>query len=58
MAGGPRAASRARRLHSGRGANFLFGDAHVAYLKSSIDYKSYLALSTRAGGEVVAGDAY
>ncbi len=45
-------------LHSGRGVNFLFGDAHVAYLKSTIDYKSYLALSTRAGGEVVAGDAY
>jgi prepilin-type N-terminal cleavage/methylation domain-containing protein/prepilin-type processing-associated H-X9-DG protein len=45
-------------LHSGRGVNFLFGDGHVAFLKATINYKTYLALATRAGGEVVSGDAY
>ena len=45
-------------LHSGRGVNFLFGDGHVAFLKATIDYRTYLALATRAGGEVVSSDAY
>jgi prepilin-type N-terminal cleavage/methylation domain-containing protein/prepilin-type processing-associated H-X9-DG protein len=45
-------------LHAGRGVNFLFGDGHVAFLKATIDYKTYLALATRAGGEVVSADAY
>ena len=45
-------------LHSGRGANFLFGDGHVAFLKATMDYKTYLALATRAGGEVVSADSY
>ena len=45
-------------LHSGRGVNFLFGDGHVAFLKATMDYKTYLALATRAGGEVVSADAY
>lgn len=37
----------------GRGVNFLFADGHVSYLPVSIDYRSYLAMSTRAGGERV-----
>jgi prepilin-type processing-associated H-X9-DG protein len=37
----------------GRGANFVFADGHVQFLVEEIDYKVYLALSTRAGGEVV-----
>jgi len=37
----------------GRGANFLFADGHVQFIEESIEYKTYLALSTRAGGEVV-----
>jgi prepilin-type N-terminal cleavage/methylation domain-containing protein/prepilin-type processing-associated H-X9-DG protein len=45
-------------LHSGRGVNFLFGDGHVAFLKSTMNYQAYLALATRAGGEVVSADAY
>jgi prepilin-type N-terminal cleavage/methylation domain-containing protein/prepilin-type processing-associated H-X9-DG protein len=45
-------------LHAGRGVNFLFGDGHVVFLKSTMDYKTYLALATRAGGEVVSADAY
>ena len=45
-------------LHFGRGVNFLFGDGHVTFLKSTIAYTTYQALATRAGGEVVPGDAY
>ena len=45
-------------LHAGRGVNFLFGDGHVAFLKASMDYRTYLALATRAGGEVVPADAF
>jgi prepilin-type N-terminal cleavage/methylation domain-containing protein/prepilin-type processing-associated H-X9-DG protein len=43
-------------LHSGRGVNFLFADGHVSYLKSTMNYKAYVALSTRSGGEAVSGD--
>ena len=43
-------------VHSGPGANFLFADGHAAFLRSAMDYKTYLALSTRAGGEAVSGD--
>jgi prepilin-type processing-associated H-X9-DG protein/prepilin-type N-terminal cleavage/methylation domain-containing protein len=43
-------------LHAGRGANFLFVDGHVEFLKASMNYKSYLALSTRNRGEVISGD--
>ena len=39
-------------LH-GQGLNFLFADGHVQFLNESMDYKTYQALSTRAGGEVV-----
>jgi prepilin-type processing-associated H-X9-DG protein/prepilin-type N-terminal cleavage/methylation domain-containing protein len=42
--------------HSGRVVNFLFADGHVALLKPTINDKTYRALSTRAGGEVVSGD--
>jgi prepilin-type N-terminal cleavage/methylation domain-containing protein/prepilin-type processing-associated H-X9-DG protein len=45
-------------LHSGRGVNFLFGDGHVSFLKATMNYKSYLALATRAGGEVVSEGSY
>jgi prepilin-type N-terminal cleavage/methylation domain-containing protein/prepilin-type processing-associated H-X9-DG protein len=45
-------------LHAGRGVNFLFGDGHVTFLKASMNYRAYLALATKAGGEVVSADAY
>jgi prepilin-type N-terminal cleavage/methylation domain-containing protein/prepilin-type processing-associated H-X9-DG protein len=44
--------------HLGVGVNFLFADGHVAFLRSTMDYKTYLALATRAGGEVVSSGDY
>jgi prepilin-type processing-associated H-X9-DG protein len=46
-----------RSNHPG-GANFLFGDGSVKFLKDAIDQKVYWALSTRAGGELVPSSAY
>ena len=43
-------------MHAGRGVNFLFADGHVAFLKSSMNYQAYVALSTRSRGEVISGD--
>ena len=40
------------------GANFLFGDGSVHFLKSSISLKTYWALGTKAGGEVISADSY
>ena len=42
--------------HSGGGVHFLFADGHISFLGSSLDYHTYLALATRAGGEVVSGE--
>src|SRR3954452_9502881 len=41
-------------LH-GQGANFVFADGHVSFLLTSMDYDTYLALATRAGGETISG---
>lgn len=38
--------------HAG-GVNFLFADGHVSFLDDSVDYNTYKALATRAGGEVI-----
>ena len=40
------------------GANFLFADGSVKFLKSSISRVTYAALGSRNGGEVVSSDAY
>jgi prepilin-type processing-associated H-X9-DG protein len=40
----------------GRGCYFLYCDGHVRYLRNEMDYKVYVALSTRNRGEVVSDD--
>jgi prepilin-type N-terminal cleavage/methylation domain-containing protein/prepilin-type processing-associated H-X9-DG protein len=40
------------------GANFLFGDGSVKFLKSSLNIRTYWALGTKAGGEVISSDAF
>lgn len=46
-----------RSNHPG-GANFLFGDGSVRFLKESIDLATYRALGTRGSSDLVSGDAY
>lgn len=43
-------------VHAGGGVHFLFADGHVSFINRSFDYHSYLALATRAGGEVISAD--
>jgi prepilin-type N-terminal cleavage/methylation domain-containing protein/prepilin-type processing-associated H-X9-DG protein len=40
------------------GANFLFADGSVKFVKQSIDIAAYCALGSRNGGEVISSDAY
>ena len=44
-------------LHPG-GFNALFGDGSVRFIKMAVNAQVFFALITRAGGEVVAADAY
>ena len=44
-------------FHPG-GANFLFGDGSVKFLKESIGIRTFAKLVTRRNGEVVSADAY
>ena len=46
-----------RSLHPG-GANFAFADGSVKFIKQTIATPTYMALGTRAGGEVVSADQY
>jgi prepilin-type N-terminal cleavage/methylation domain-containing protein/prepilin-type processing-associated H-X9-DG protein len=46
-----------KSMHPG-GANFVFADGSVKFLKSSISIATYCALGSRNGGEVVSADAY
>ncbi len=44
-------------FHSG-GTHFLFADGHVGFINDTINMKTYQALGTIAGGEVISGNAY
>ncbi|WP_422928106.1 DUF1559 domain-containing protein [Singulisphaera sp. PoT] len=44
-------------MHPG-GVNALFGDGSVKFIKDSIARKTWWALGTRAGGEVISSDSY
>lgn len=44
-----------RSLHPG-GANFAMADGSVRFIKSTINFPVYQAVSTRAGGEVISAD--
>jgi hypothetical protein len=41
------------RSRHARGASFVCGDGHVAFINDTINLNTYRALSTRAGGELV-----
>jgi prepilin-type processing-associated H-X9-DG protein/prepilin-type N-terminal cleavage/methylation domain-containing protein len=47
----------ASSAHPG-GANVLFGDGSVKFIKSTISYPTWWALGTKDGGEVISADAY
>ena len=40
------------------GANFLFADGSVKFLKATLNRYTYAALGSRAGSEVISSDAY
>jgi prepilin-type N-terminal cleavage/methylation domain-containing protein/prepilin-type processing-associated H-X9-DG protein len=46
-----------KSYHPG-GCNFGFCDGSVKFLKQTINVRIYMALSTRAGGEIVSADSY
>jgi len=46
-----------RSNHAG-GANFAFADGSVKFVKTTINFNVYQALSTRGNGEIVSSDAF
>ena len=46
-----------RSQHPG-GVNSLFCDGHVQFIKNTVNVSTWQALGTRAGSDVVSGDAY
>jgi len=51
-------AARGFKSNHPGGANFLFADGSVHFLKNSINRITYAALGSTSGGEIVSSDAY
>ena len=49
--------SAAYSFHPG-GANFTFADGSVKFLKETVNFNVYIALVTRANGEITSSDSY
>ena len=49
--------ANASSMHPG-GANFVFADGSVHFLKGTINLQTYWALGTRNRGEVISADSY
>ena len=49
--------SNAQSNHPG-GSNLMMADGSVKFIKSTISMQTYMAIGTRAGGEVISADAY
>jgi prepilin-type N-terminal cleavage/methylation domain-containing protein/prepilin-type processing-associated H-X9-DG protein len=49
--------SNAQSNHPG-GCNVMFGDGSVKFIKNSINPQTWMALGTRANGEVISADSY
>jgi len=56
-AGDSATCSNATSFHPG-GCNYTFADGSVKFLKETIDMKTYWALGTKAGGEILSSDSY
>jgi prepilin-type N-terminal cleavage/methylation domain-containing protein/prepilin-type processing-associated H-X9-DG protein len=56
--GGPTYSAVTSRSYHPGGVNALFGDGSVRFIKSSVDWRTWRALGTVGGGEVVSADAY
>jgi prepilin-type N-terminal cleavage/methylation domain-containing protein/prepilin-type processing-associated H-X9-DG protein len=54
---GSEGSSEAYAFHPG-GANFLFGDGSVKFVKETVSMRIFANLVTRAGGEVISADSY
>ncbi len=54
---GSEGTSEAYAFHPG-GANFLFGDGSVKFVKDSIPIRVFAKLVTRAGGEIISSEQY
>jgi prepilin-type N-terminal cleavage/methylation domain-containing protein/prepilin-type processing-associated H-X9-DG protein len=55
--GDPNSEVNAFGSQHGRGCHFLYGDGHIQFLRTSMNYNVYKALSTRAYGEIIS-DGY
>ena len=41
-----------------RGSNVLFADGSVKFIKDSVNQRTWFALGTKAGGEIISSDSY